>query len=109
MLRKKEINWFYQEGASFIYPDAWQHYLAPIPKNEQHDLVTAYYKQLTSNDTTIRIKAAKAWSIWEASTSKLYQSKNYLKISIDNLVIKNRMQVRSEVSGRAIFKNKNFR
>ena len=74
MIRKKEINWFYQDGTSNIYPDAWEHYLRPIPEDERHDLVAAYYKRLTSNDDSVRIEAAKAWSIWEASTSKLVQS-----------------------------------
>ncbi len=78
MLRKKEINWFYQEGASYIYPDAWEYYLAPIPEAERGDLVAAYYKRLTSADDEVRIEAAKAWSIWEASTSKLFQSGDYL-------------------------------
>ena len=78
MIRKKEIDWFYQEGASYIYPDAWEHYLAPIPGEEQHDLVAAYYKRLTSEDESTRLEAAIAWSIWEASTSKLYQSEDYL-------------------------------
>ena len=74
MIRKKELDWFYQEGTSNIYPDAWEHYLRPIPEDERHDLVAAYYKRLTSNDDSVRIEAAKAWSIWEASTSKLIQS-----------------------------------
>ena len=74
MIRKKEIDWFYQKGTSNIYPDAWEHYLRPIPEDERHDLVAAYYKRLTSNDDSVRIEAAKAWSIWEASTSKLIQS-----------------------------------
>jgi proline iminopeptidase len=78
MLRKKEINWFYQEGASNIYPDNWELFLKPIPENEQGDLVAAYYKRLTSSDKSIRIEAAKAWSIWEASTSKLFQSESSL-------------------------------
>ncbi len=71
MLRPKEIQWFYQSGASNIFPDAWEGYLAPIPIEERDDLVTAYYKRLTSDDTAVREAAAKAWSIWEASTSKL--------------------------------------
>jgi proline iminopeptidase len=70
-LRHKEIQWFYQEGASFLYPDAWEHYLAPIPVDERDDLVAAYYRRLTSNDPTVRVAAARAWSVWEASTSKL--------------------------------------
>ena len=78
LLREKEINWFYQEGCSFIYPDAWEKYLAPIPRDERKNLVQAYYKRLTSDDKEIRIKAAKAWSIWEASTSKLIQTEKAL-------------------------------
>lgn len=71
MIRKKEIDWFYQEGCSKIFPDLWENYLKPIPKNERDDLVAAYYKRLTSEDKNIRTEAAKAWSIWEGSTSKL--------------------------------------
>lgn len=71
MLRQKELRWFYQEGCSYMYPDAWERYLEPIPLEERHDLIAAYYKRLTSADETIRLKAARAWSIWEGSTSKL--------------------------------------
>jgi proline iminopeptidase len=78
MLRKKEIDWFYQKGASYIYPDAWEYYISPIPESERDDFVKAYYKQLTSKNDEVRIRASKAWSIWEASTSKLHQSGSYL-------------------------------
>ncbi|NJL85478.1 MAG: prolyl aminopeptidase [Leptolyngbyaceae cyanobacterium SM1_1_3] len=71
MLRQKEIRWFYQEGASFLFPDAWEYYLAPIPPEEQGDLLAAYYQRLTSSDLEVRYSAARAWSVWEASTSKL--------------------------------------
>ncbi len=73
MLRPKEIEWFYQSGASYIFPDAWEGYLAPIPDNERHEMVAAYYRRLTSPDISLRQTAAKAWSVWEASTSKLTQ------------------------------------
>lgn len=72
MLRQKEIRWFYQEGASYIFPDAWEEYVKPIPINERDDLLTAYYQRLTSPDAQIRLEAARAWSIWEASTSRLF-------------------------------------
>lgn len=72
LLREKEIRWFYQEGASFIFPDAWAKYLAPIPESERHDLLTAYHKRLTSPDPKVRSEAAVAWSVWEGSTSKLF-------------------------------------
>ncbi|MGB6300891.1 MAG: prolyl aminopeptidase, partial [Rivularia sp. (in: cyanobacteria)] len=50
MLRQKELHWFYQEGASNIFPDAWEEYLKPIPIEERGNLLTAYYKRLTSED-----------------------------------------------------------
>ena len=74
MLRTSEIRWFYQEGASYIYPDAWEEYLQPIPLEERDDLLSAFYKRLTSEDKQTRLAAAKAWSVWEASTSKLIPS-----------------------------------
>ncbi|MEL6909928.1 MAG: prolyl aminopeptidase [Cyanobacteria bacterium J06629_2] len=74
MLRPAEIRWFYQEGANHIYPDAWQEYLKPIPLEERGDLLTAYYQRLTSEDRDVRLEAARAWSVWEASTSKLIPS-----------------------------------
>ena len=74
MLRSSEISWFYQEGASYIYPDAWEEYLRPIPLEERGDLLSAFYKRLTSDDKQVRLAAAKAWSVWEASTSKLIPS-----------------------------------
>ncbi len=76
LLRQKELRWFYQEGASYLFPDAWEHYLAPIPQSERDDLISAYYKRLTSTDQAIRIAAAQAWSVWEASTSKLIVDTN---------------------------------
>jgi len=78
MIRKKEIDWFYQEGASYIYPDKWEKYLEPIPEEERFDLVKAYYIRLTSSDESVRLQAAKAWSIWESSTSKLIPNEQSL-------------------------------
>ncbi|MBD2194519.1 MULTISPECIES: prolyl aminopeptidase [Calothrix] len=79
MLRKKELHWFYQEGASYIFPDAWEEYLKPIPPAERDDLLTAYYQRLTSPDLQIRLEAARAWSIWEASTSRLFTDTDLMK------------------------------
>jgi len=72
MLRKQEIDWFYQQGASALFPDAWEGYLAPIPEGERRDLLHAYHRRLTSDDPEVRSAAARAWSIWEGSTSHLY-------------------------------------
>ena len=74
MLRASEIRWFYQEGASNIYPDAWQEYLKPIPEAERGDLLAAFHRRLTNEDRDVRLEAARAWSVWEASTSKLIPS-----------------------------------
>lgn len=72
MLRQKELRWFYQEGASYIFPEAWEEYLKPIPEDERGDLMQAYHKRLTSGNQRTRLKAARAWAIWEGSTSKLF-------------------------------------
>jgi len=71
LLRKEEIDWFYQGGANALFPDAWEGYLAPIPEAERGDLLRAYHRRLTSDDPRVRVEAARAWSVWEASTSKL--------------------------------------
>jgi proline iminopeptidase len=71
LLRQDEIDWFYQDGAGRFFPEEWAAYLAPIPPEERRDMVSAYYKRLTSPDAEVRRGAAKAWSIWEGSTSTL--------------------------------------
>jgi proline iminopeptidase len=71
LLRNQEIDWFYQRGASVIYPDAWEPYLAHIPEAERGDLLGAYYRRLTSEDHQVQLAAAKVWSGWEGVTSKL--------------------------------------
>ncbi len=79
LLRRKEIQWFYQEGASRLYPEAWEKYLKPIPNAERNDLISAYYKILTGDDEQAKTEAARAWSVWEASTSKLIQSEDLME------------------------------
>ena len=71
MLRRWELEWFYQEGASRLFPDAWRHYIEAIPPVERHDLISAYHRRLTSEDEAVRLAAARAWSIWEGGTSYL--------------------------------------
>jgi len=84
-LRREELLWFYQEGASWFYPDAWADYLAPIPKAERGDLIAAYYRRLTGDDQAERLRAAKAWSVWEGGTVSLYPSDERMKsFSSDN-------------------------
>jgi proline iminopeptidase len=72
LLRKQEIDWFYQRGADALFPDAWEEYLAPIPPAEQGDLLGAYHRRLTHEDAAVRQAAARAWSIWEGRTSCLH-------------------------------------
>ncbi len=74
LCRQKEIRWFYQEGegASAIFPDVWEEYVRIIPLAERGDLLAAYHRRLMSDDEAVRLEAAKAWSIWEGSTSKLF-------------------------------------
>ncbi|MBY0554516.1 prolyl aminopeptidase [bacterium] len=71
LCRPSEIKWFYQFGASEIFPDIWESYYNHIPAEERHDFVSAYYKRLTHADASVRLEAAKIWSKWEAATSRL--------------------------------------
>lgn len=74
LCREQEIRWFYQEGASWVFPDYWQDFLAPIPPQERGDLMRAYYRRLTGSDAQLRLAAAKAWSLWEGRTATLREN-----------------------------------
>jgi proline iminopeptidase len=71
LLRRAELEWFYQEGANWLFPDAWEEYLAPIPVTERGNMISAYYQRLTGSDRTAQLACAKAWSQWEARTISL--------------------------------------
>ncbi len=73
-LRRDELLWFYQEGASWLFPDAWEHYLEPIPPAERGDLIGAYHRRLTGTDDAEKRRAARAWSAWEGGTVSLFPS-----------------------------------
>jgi proline iminopeptidase len=81
MLRRWELEWFYQRGCDALYPDAWESYLAAIPVAERGDLMSAYHRRLTSADPQVRLHAARAWSMWEGATSFLYQDDAYINSS----------------------------
>lgn len=70
-LRRAELLWFYQEGASWLFPDLFATYREFIPEEEQGDLIAAYYKRLTDPDKSVQLAAAKRWAQWEAATLSL--------------------------------------
>ena len=72
-LRKTELDWYYQGGAANLFPDEWEKFVQPIPLAERDDMISAYYRQLTSENKQAQIIAARAWSIWEGSTINLLQ------------------------------------
>ncbi len=71
LLRKQEIDWFYQNGASHVFPDAFARYVSAIPEDERGDLLHAFHKRLTGADRDARIRAARAWARWEGETISL--------------------------------------
>jgi proline iminopeptidase len=71
LLRRHEIEWFYQSGADAIYPDRFQAYRDAIPPAEREDMIAAYHRRLTSDDPAVAKAAARAWAVWEGSTSHL--------------------------------------
>ena len=90
LCRDQDVQWFYQQGTSALFPDYWQDYLAPIPESERGDMIAAYYKQLTGNDEIAKMRAAEAWSTWEGRTACLlnndklvdYFSDPYVALSV---------------------------
>ena len=74
LLRKQEIEWFYQRGADAIFPDAWEAYRDAIPRDERGDFLRAYHARLTHDDPAVRQAAARAWSVWEGRTSCLHEN-----------------------------------
>ncbi|ORY38440.1 proline iminopeptidase [Rhizoclosmatium globosum] len=83
-LRKSEVDWLYQEGASHIFPDYFDLYAGPIPIDERHDILRAYYKRLTSPDLAVRQLFAKTWSLWEMATIKMYPDPDMMA-KVENL------------------------
>jgi proline iminopeptidase len=84
MLRRWELEWFYQQGCDALYPDAWEVYLAEIPAAERGDMISAYHRRLTSADAATRVSAARAWSVWEASTSFLLPDEQHVAGSAED-------------------------
>lgn len=78
LLRQREVDWLYQEGASRLFPDAWEPYRDAIPEAERGDFLQAYARRLMSEDPAVNLPAAKAWSIWEGATSKLLPDPDFI-------------------------------
>ena len=68
LVRKSELDWFYQDGASHLYPDIWARFIAPIPEAERGDLMAAYVKRLNGPNRDEAVRCALAWSGWEGDT-----------------------------------------
>ena len=78
LTRRKELEWFYQYGASELFADYFERFRDEIPEEERGDFISAYHKRLTSDDEETRLSAARAWSVWEGATSKLYPDQNLM-------------------------------
>ena len=78
LLRRAELLWYYQEGASWLFPDKWERYLAPIPEDERGDIMAAYRRRLTGASPAAQIEAARAWSLWEARPSHCSPTRPFL-------------------------------
>ncbi|WVZ99231.1 hypothetical protein U9M48_044560 [Paspalum notatum var. saurae] len=84
LLRKKELDWFYEGGAAAIFPDAWEPFRDFIPEDERNCFIEAYSKRLTSSDPTVQVEAAKRWTTWEMMTAHLIQNNDNIKRGEDD-------------------------
>lgn len=80
LLRRRELEWFYQEGCSWIFPEAFSAFEAVIPPEERGDMIRAYHKRLTGTDEAARLAAARAWSMWEGTTLSLLQDPERVRL-----------------------------
>jgi proline iminopeptidase len=71
LLRQQELHWFYQHGASELFPERWREFIEPIAEAERGDLLGAYHRGLNSADSALRKRLARSWSVWEGATSSL--------------------------------------
>ncbi|KAF3997219.1 prolyl aminopeptidase [Glaciimonas immobilis] len=76
--RQKELDWFYQHGASMIFPEVWQGFIAPVAEAERGDLMSAYHRLLHADDQVIRLEAAQAWSTWEGHAISLLPNPDFV-------------------------------
>ncbi len=79
LLRRWELEWFYQCGTSRLFPEAWEAFVRPIPEAERSDMIAAYYRRLTGPDLEVAQEAARAWSVWEATTSHLFHDRTHVE------------------------------
>jgi proline iminopeptidase len=84
LLRRAELEFFYQEGTSWIFPDAYANYIKPIPESERGDLISAFHKRLTGDDEGEKLRCATAWSVWEMATSRLHVDPAYIAQAEDD-------------------------
>ncbi|CAN6450151.1 unnamed protein product [Victoria cruziana] len=84
LLRKKELDWFYEGGAAAIFPDAWEPFREFIPENERDSFIKAYSKRLNSEDMSIQKMAARIWSTWELMTAHLLPNEESIQKGEDD-------------------------
>ena len=78
LCRKNDIQWFYQYGASEIYPTYWSDYTSIVDKSKLDDILSEYHRMIFSKDETLSIKACKNWSLWEGKSSCLFPTENVI-------------------------------
>ncbi len=84
LCRSFELSWFYQYGASEIFPDEYEKYISVIPETSRNNLIKAFYEYLTSENIQLRNKASMAWTRWELSTSHLYKKEITMNPNAEN-------------------------
>ena len=72
LLRKSELQFFYQEGTSWLFPDFHDELKEGLPEDQRNDIIGNYYKGLTGTDEELKLRLAKIWTTYEMKTSKLY-------------------------------------
>ena len=78
LARQQDIDWFFKQGASLVYPDYWQEFTHMLPAEALDDIPTYYNQVLKGDNELARMAAAKNWSSWQARCSSLQPHSNIM-------------------------------
>lgn len=85
-LRRPELEWYYQDGASHVLPEWWEVFLQPLAragKLSSNDYIAAYRDLLWDADPEVAGHAGLCWTRWEAATTSLLFDPSHLDTMSD--------------------------
>ena len=98
---RKELEWLTKYGASELYPEQWEAFLAHVGGTQGEDMIEPYWALLDDPDPAVRRSAAAAWNRWEGVTCTLLPQAETVDNMAegDNAVAKHLLIFQTKVGG----------